>query len=263
MPSKLLNTNYRPMMVDLTVAVKSPCRVRVMLSDPHKVGAVYYDRWKDIKDVGDFQIKLPVSPKQARLKVGTVGNHNNDGQTDIIDVKRKKLDNYAPCLNGNGGKTKKVKEFIKFAQEISENAAVYPPGTYYSPKKNFRIDYFPMIFDKDEQKALSTPARIHNETGHMEIAKKSFVTMTIPMRMAVLMHEFSHFNLNHVQEDEVEADLNALKLYLGMGYPIIEAHKGFLEVFKSHPSDGNRERYEYIKNFIDNWDHNKFRICLP
>jgi hypothetical protein len=86
--------------------------------------------------------------------------------------------------------------------------------------------------------------------------------MTIPMRIAILCHEFSHFYLNDVQKDEIEADLNALKLYLGMGYPVIEAHKAFLETFKKSPTPTNKERYQYLKAFIDNWDKNKYKICL-
>ena len=74
--------------------------------------------------------------------------------------------------------------------------------------------------------------------------------MSIPMRMAILCHEFSHFYLNEVQKDEIEADLNALTMYLGMGYPVIEAHKAFLKTFHNSPSKVNKERYTYLKKFI-------------
>jgi hypothetical protein len=110
---------------------------------------------------------------------------------------------------------------------------------------------------------LTTPARISNQTGRMEISQKAFRDMSIPMRMAILCHEFSHFYLNEVQHDEIEADLNALTMYLGMGYPVIEAHKAFLETFYKSPSDVNKERYVYLKTFIDNFDKLKYDICFP
>jgi len=110
---------------------------------------------------------------------------------------------------------------------------------------------------------LTTPARISNQTGRMEISQKAFRDMSIPMRMAILCHEFSHFYLNEVQHDEIEADLNALTIYMGIGYPVIEAHKAFLETFHKSPSDVNKERYVYLKTFIDNFDKLKYDICFP
>jgi hypothetical protein len=255
----LLATKKKPLTVDLGVAVQRPCRVRVQVFNPDKPSTVYYDRWKDVDDKMDFKIKMPQSGETSRLIVGVT--NGNDDSVRVTKLRRAKLDTHAPCLNGNGGKSARIKEFLKFAQEFCENAAVYDSGTYFSDKKNFRIDYFPMITENG--RTLSTPARIHNGNGNMELSSRAFIPMTVPMRMAVILHEHAHFNLNEVQEDEIEADLNALKIYLGAGYPIIEAHKGFLDVFKTHPSDMNRERYEYLKNFIDNFEENKYRLCLP
>ena len=47
-----------------------------------------------------------------------------------------------------------------------------------------------------------------------------------------------------------------------MGYPVIEAHKAFLETFHKSPSAQNKERYKYLKSFIDKWEQNKYEICL-
>lgn len=256
-----LNTKNEPLAIDLEVAVKKPCRVRVIVYNPEKPSTVYFDRFKDIVDKAPFEIRMPQNAKVTKLEVFSSQRDSSDDNVRVTKLERKSLKTHAPCLNGNGGKGAKVREFLKFAKEFCENASIYNFGTYYSDKGNFRIDYFPEI--KHEGRTISTVARIHNESGRMEVAKKQFVTMTVPARMAILLHEFSHFNLNEDQHDETEADLNALKIYLGSGYPVIEAHKGFLEVFKSHPSNQNRERYEYLKNFIDNFDTEKFRICLP
>lgn len=257
----LLKTERKPLTIDVGVEVRTPCRVRVQAYNPDKPSTVYYDRWKDVDKSADFELKMPQSAEKTKLIVGVIKGQRNDDCVRVTKLGRRKLDVHQPCLNGNGKASHKVKEFLKFAQEFAENAGVYDAGTYYSDKKNFRIDYYPQIVDGG--RALTTPARIHNKTGRMEVAKRSFAPMTVPMRMAVLLHEFSHFNLNQVQSDEIEADLNALKIYLGAGYPIIEAHKGFLGVFITHPSDDNRERYEYLKNYIDNFEKQKYRLCLP
>jgi hypothetical protein len=77
--------------------------------------------------------------------------------------------------------------------------------------------------------------------------------------MAILLHEFSHVYLNENVDDEVEADLNGLLIYLGLGYPRIEAFEVFAKTFLSVPSDGNRMRYDKIKTFIDEFEqHNTY-----
>ena len=56
--------------------------------------------------------------------------------------------------------------------------------------------------------------------------------------------------------DESEADVNGLLIYLGLGYPRIEAFEAFLEVFERYPSQENKMRYDKIRNFIDNFEKN-------
>jgi hypothetical protein len=111
----------------------------------------------------------------------------------------------------------------------------------------------PKITNKDGQE-LNTPARISKRTGIIQVSKKSFEKMTIPMRLAILCHEFSHFYLNETMDDEVEADLNGLLIYLGLGYPRIEAYQAFLETFKGVPSEQNKERYDVINKFINDFE---------
>jgi len=257
----LLNTKKEPLSFDFEVAVNRPSRIRVKVINPDKPNTVYFDRWKDVADKVSFEVKMPQSAKVSKLLIGDIKNSNDDNVRLSKKIERKKLITLATCSNGNGGNSSKVREFVKFAQEFCENASIYGVGSYYSDKGTFRIDYFDVITEGGKQ--LTTPARIHNDTGRMEVAKKGIINCTVPSRMAILLHEFSHFNLNEEQHDETEADLNALKIYLGMGYPPIEAHKGFLDVFKTAPSNGNRIRYDYLKSYIDNFDEQKYRLCLP
>jgi hypothetical protein len=78
------------------------------------------------------------------------------------------------------------------------------------------------------------------------------------MRMAILLHEFAHFYLNKNIDDETEADLNGLLIYLGLGYPRIEGYEAFLQVFEGSPTPENKKRYDVINEFIQNFEKKKF-----
>jgi hypothetical protein len=128
-----------------------------------------------------------------------------------------------------------------------------PEETYRSDDGQYFIQLKQQIKDANG-KVLGTPARIGRRTGVIQVSKTQFEQFTIPMRMAILLHEFSHFYLNEKMDDEMEADLNGLLVYLGLGYPRIEAYQAFLETFKNTPSNLNKKRYDMINNFINNFE---------
>jgi hypothetical protein len=77
--------------------------------------------------------------------------------------------------------------------------------------------------------------------------------------MAILLHEFSHKYMNpkigREISDEISADINALNIYLSLGYPYIEAQYAFLKVFRGANNPFNKKRYlildDFIKKFIN------------
>lgn len=251
------NTKRLPTNILVGLRCNTPTKVRIRAIDPYKKGAVYIDRISDVSGSKDFEIRLPQSPEKLLIKIMSADGANDNG-IEVVKLEKKELPQYLPCLSG-----KKVSSFLKFAKEFCENAGILSAGRYQSDDKQYTIDYLPQIVHENGE-ILTTPARISNSNGRMEISQKAFRRMSIPMRMAIVCHEFSHFYLNEVQRDEIEADLNALTLYMGMGYPVIEAHKAFLETFHKSPTDTNKERYVYLKTFIDNFDTLKHQICtLP
>jgi Zn-dependent protease with chaperone function len=127
------------------------------------------------------------------------------------------------------------------------------PNLYGSDDERYFIRLLPVIKSRDGKK-LRTPARIGAKTGIIEVSKEAFDNMTVPMRFAILMHEFSHFYLNDEMKDEMEADLNGLLIYLGLGYPRIEAYQAFLETFTKSPSPLNKQRYDLINKFIEDFE---------
>jgi hypothetical protein len=100
---------------------------------------------------------------------------------------------------------------------------------------------------------MATPARISTKNGRIQVSQEAFVPFTIPMRMAILLHEFSHYYVNSDIANETEADLNGLTIYLGLGYPIKEAYAAFGETFIGFPSPENKIRYQIIDKFIKDY----------
>lgn len=243
----------KPTLLTVKVSVNQPQKIRLMVYNPNRPNTYYTNRVKTISGVAEFEVRMPQNCDTVVVKVVSMNGSPNG--INIISVDQSKLNQHIGCYSQSN-----IASFVKFAQEFSEQASILSTGTYFSDDKKYRIDFFDVI--KQNGREIPTPARISNMNGRMEVAKKHFLAYTVPMRMAILLHEFSHFNLNVVQKDEIEADLNALKIYLGLGYPVIEAHMSFLNVFKGTPSEQNKERYQYIKSFIDNFEDMKYRICL-
>ena len=68
--------------------------------------------------------------------------------------------------------------------------------------------------------------------------------------------------MNHENiDDEIEADLNGLLIYLGLGYPRIEGYQAFLDVFQVNPTEANKTAY--CLTFINarHWD--AFKVYTP
>lgn len=252
MIEKLINSNKQKFNLITHLYSDVPSKVRLIVYDPYKKGAIYMDRWKTIKGSETLETRLPTSPKRLKVKVMPLDNKG----VQIKGFSTQVLEQYPLCFRNPN-----TKSFVKFAQSFAENLAHLPTGTYKSDNRKFRIDLFDVIRDDETKRVLSTPARISNSTGRMEVSKKHFSKMTIPMRMAILLHEYSHFYVNKETTNEVEADLNALRIYLGLGYPYIEAHKSFIHTFKKNETMQNKERYEHIKTFVKSFEKNKYSLC--
>jgi hypothetical protein len=178
-------TNRKPANLVVNLSTPRQTKVRIRAIDPSKLGAMYMDREATVNGRKKFEIRLPQSPEKLLIKVVAA----RGGRVKVDSIKEAKLPRYMNCISGE-----KVASFLKFAMEFSENAGILSTGRYVSDNKKYVIDYLPEIVH-ESGKVLSTPARISNSTGRMEISKKAFSKMTIPMRMAILCHEFSHFSL--------------------------------------------------------------------
>ena len=173
-----------------------------------------------------------------------------DSSFEVVKIEKQELDT---TLHLTKMDTFTVRNFVGFAQKFAYNAGwISAPRDYVSSVGSYKIEYLPFIINSKGEK-MSTPARVSTKNGRIQVSQESFVDMTIPMRMAILLHEFSHFYLNTDMANETEADLNGLTIYLGLGYPIREAYAAFIETFIGFPTAQNKQRYDIINKFIKDY----------
>lgn len=257
-------SNNNSFQLSVSLETNSPIRMRLIAVDPYKPASIYTDISGIVDGERTFNLKFPVSPKRLELVIYNVENGNlpigEDPTFKLVDLKVDKLKEYNVWWNQD------TKNFYNFAVEFSENAGILSAGNksphiYRSDDGKFTIDYYNVIYDKATNKRLSTPARIGHISGIIEVSKAKFLNYTIPMRLVILLHEFSHKYLNPKIGREIDyetgADINALYIYLGKGWSPLEAHKSFLSVFRIANNDMNYKRYKIIRDFIDKYDKGK------
>jgi hypothetical protein len=241
---------------------KSECIAIQAFTVVNNIKTFYVNRRPIINGYKEFELKFPQVPSKLYINIFNIKNGlflNNEDESFIIE-KFKSIDLKTRPI----WLSEKDKEFIKFAQFFSENASYLSasnivngkeiPSIYVSDDGTFHIAYYDEIKDKDTGKKLNTPARIGHKSGIIEVSKKDFLKYTVPMRMIVLLHEFSHKWKNPENNYEIGyetgADINALNIYLSLGYSEFEALQAFLYVFKGANTKGNHKRYLIIRDFV-------------
>lgn len=244
-------TRYEPIMIKVVVQTTSPQDIVLKVYDPTQANTYFTDREKNVNGIEELFVRMPLSPSSAKLEIYNKKNGNlakgQDPSFTVVSIKKEDLDITLPQTKMD---TFAVRNFVAFAQKFSYNAGwLSAPKDYLSSVGAFKIEYLPVIINSKGEK-MATPARISTKNGRIQVSQAAFREYTIPMRMAILLHEFSHFYLNSDISDETEADLNGLTIYLGLGYPIREAYQAFTSTFIGHPTEQNKQRYEVIDKFI-------------
>lgn len=253
MKEERIATKYAPLTLCVVLKTEFPTKLNLVVFDAKNPKRKFTERYKTVTGEETLYVRMPLSPDNAVVQVFSSGGitKKNDPNFKIVRVYKKGLERRFD-LNDIGNP--QIRSFVKFAQKFCFNVSeLEPEETYRSDDGEYLIQLKQQIKDASG-KVLGTPARIGRRTGVIQVSKTQFEAFTIPMRMAILLHEFSHFYLNEKMDDEMEADLNGLLIYLGLGYPRIEAYQAFLETFKNAPSNLNKKRYDMINNFINNFE---------
>lgn len=245
---------YEPCMLKIVVSTNSPENIVLKVLDPSQANTYFTDRTKQVNGQQELFVRMPLAPSTAAIQIYNEKNGNlpsgQDNSFKVVSIKKEDLDITLPKTKMN---TFSVRNFVSFAQKFAYNCGWYTtPRDFISSVGSYKIEYLPYIINAKGER-MSTPARISTKNGRIQVSAESFRNFTIPMRMAILLHEYSHFYLNSDIANETEADLNGLTIYLGLGYPIREAYAAFGETFIGYPSAQNKQRYDIINKFIQDY----------
>ena len=256
----ILPTNKSSFNITVTVQTSSAQEICIVGKDTNKPSTFYFRRKGVVDGKRKFTLRFPMSPLQMELKIYNGANEctprDEDKTFKVIDLK------FAPIQTNDVWMNAETIEFVKFAKQFSDNASILSLGEYRSDNGVYKIHYLDVI--RENGKETTNPARIGHESGIIELSKRDFFHYSVPMRMIILLHEYSHKYMNNIVDreidDETSADINALYIYLGLGFPRIEATNAFLNVFLDAANKTNNKRYKIINDFITKFDQGKFTV---
>ena len=218
--------------------------LKLIVEDADHPETMFTNRTCNVDGTKTYYVRIPLAPDVASVQV--YADDGRDTGYDIKDIQILPLENN---LKHNHFDQKHVRMFVNFAEEFSYNAGKLNTNKkYHSNDEMFTILYLDKIIEGG--RVEDTPARISQTNGLIEVSKSDFLRYTIPMRMAILLHEFAHYYLNDNMEDEIEADRNGLEIYMALGYPRIDAYNVFLDVFENSPSELNMDRYKALNQLF-------------
>lgn len=241
----------------ITITCKGTKKFRVWAEDYGKKNSKYADREVVVEGKRTIFFNFAVSPKE--VFIGCLNSENLKDKEFEVSLMSGKLNTYNIWLDSN------TKEFLKLCipfcqrsgfEQASDSGRMINNGT------DFNIRYFNAIRDIQSGSVMNTPARIGHKTGIIEVAKVKFDAYTIPMRVVILLHEFSHKYKNPKMgleiSNEVGADINALYIYLGLGFSKIDAICVFANVFLKAQTPSNVDRMRKIMDYIQKFENQEF-----
>lgn len=260
------NSNNQRFCLYVTVKCKGEKSFRVVANDLGKKHSKYADRIIKIlsSDNGERHIYLSFSVSPKMLMV-TVYDIKDEKGTDFeVTLKEGTMRPSTAWLDNE------TRSFVQMAIIFSQKAGFTTPESpftlYQSSDDLYKIKYFDVIKDISTEKPMSTPARIGHSTGIIEVSKVKFDNYTIPMRMIILLHEFSHKYKNPKMGldigNETGADINGLYIYLSLGFSKIDAIYVFANVFFKAQTEQNRKRMRVISDYIKKFEAEQNEIAV-
>lgn len=256
--SSKIDSNNEKFCLIIKIKCNGSKNFRVWTEDLGKKNSKYADRYIKCNSNRQIFFSFPVSPKKLFLGVANADNpQDKDFEVSTIIGP---LQDYNVWIDN---KTKKFLDLaIPFSQVCGFENATAQGRIFTDNNKEFTIKFFDVIRDYASGQIMNTPARIGHQSGRIEVAKVKFDKYTIPMRMAILLHEFSHVYKNPKIgleiSDETGADINALYIYLGLGFSKIDAICVYANVFLKAQTKGNVERMRKIMDYINKFENQDF-----
>jgi hypothetical protein len=241
-----------------TIECEGKKKFRVWAEEYEKINSKYCDREIIVEGQRTIIMSFPSAP--SKLFLGALNTENRTDDSFKVTLLEGSLTTYNIWLDAS------TKRFLKLAQDFSKICGYSegtPKGRLFTTKdQDFAIRYFDIIRDMETGGVINTPARIGHQTGIIEVAKVKFDKYTYAMRMMILLHEYSHKYKNPKIGlkigNEVGADINALYIYLGLGYSKIDAICVYAKVFLKAQTKGNMERMRKIMDYIQRFENQEF-----
>ncbi len=264
-----IKTNREEFTLVVSVLTNSLQDLRVIFKDTDHENTEYTNRILTVKGKATIHIQVPLCDMNAKLVIynNAIGNipSLSDPTFKLVKCFKIPLEKRYDIIDYSQSD---LARYISFCQRFCITAGWISTGTYKSdPVLGFiqpdpyYIQYLSDIMSSEPPYGtLNTPARICKDNGIIQASQRKFVDMTVPMRMCIMCHEYSHVFVNQDMEDEVEADINGLSIYLGLGFPRIDAQNAFTQAFLGAAYPMNGERMAIIQDFIQHYDESKIVI---
>lgn len=246
--------------IALRITITSPTKKRFFIvaqnGDRNKINSKYARRDAVVEGSRTITLSFPVTPEVMSLGIYNKADKNDaDFQVEYEEV---------PLKTWQVWLDMETRSFLRLAIKFCQVAGYEPAsanGREFSDGY-FKIKFYPVIVDQMKGHAISTPARIGHNSGIIDIAKNKFDNYTFAERMVIILHEFSHKyrnpKLGFPISNETGADINALYIYLGMGFSKIDAINVFANVFLRAQTPGNIKRMRAIMDYIQKFEQGDF-----
>ena len=253
---QVYQSDKRKFCLYITIKCKGKKIVRVWAEDYGKRNSKYADRQIEVNGERTIYFSFPVSPKQLFLGFVNIANPSDKDMEVVLE--ERPLKTYNIWMDQDS--TNFMALCIPFCQVAGfQNPG--PRGQMFS-QKGFNIKYFDVIRDAMSGGVLTTPARVGHNSGMIEVSKAKFDHYTVPMRVMIMLHEFSHKYKNPKIGleigNEIGADINALYIYLGMGFSKIDAICVFANVFLKAQTSANITRMRKINDYIRKFENQEY-----
>lgn len=257
MYSKIYTSDKKEFRLLVTITCSGKKEFRVWAEVYGKRNSKYSDRNIFVEGKRTIELKFPYWKDQIFIGVANAQSPTDkEFQVELIEAD---LQTYNIDMNGQ------TKRFVKFAQQFTIQCGytnVERSLMFFSPDKEFKIRYADFVRNPMDGQIMNTPAAIGHNTGIINISKVKFDKYTIAMRMMIILHEYSHKYRNPKIgleiENEIGADINALYIYLGLGYSKVDAICVFANVFLKAQTPSNIQRMRKIMDYIVRFENKEY-----
>lgn len=200
----------------ITVTATRPVYLRMVGRHPRRRDVVYFERtYSQVNGrfVGTktFEFPLPVVTR-AGVKVQLTDALGNSSHG--LSIVRERVS--TRWVRGLVGMDEHLTSFIRFASWFAQECGALSEGQYESEDQEHQFWLRNQIRSHQTGERLATPARVHLETGHVEVSKEDFLPLTVVNRLTILCHEYYHVLGNTM--NEADCDRFAIDTCLRLGF---------------------------------------------